>query len=188
MLYLFLILSHSTAHIGEVSKSKTIPKNLTQARASIMKIQPNLTNDDAQIIAEAIIKHSRHYGLDWKILASIIAQESSFRKDPQNCLNSKAKCPDLGLAQINYRTWKKELCLDRTRLLIDISYNIETMAQILSQLKSKYGKKEKNWFTRYHSFTTAHRTKYANFLHNHLNKINQGLPLTNKDIRYVAKQ
>lgn len=181
MLYLILILSQSTAHVEVVSKSKMIPKNLTQARASIMNIQPNLSNEDAQIIAEAIIKHSKNYKLDWKILASIIAQESSFRKDPQNCLNSKVKCPDLGLAQINYRTWQKELCLDRTRLLIDISYNIETMAQILHQLKSKYGSKEKMWFTRYHSFTTEHRTKYANFLHNHLSKINKGE-------RYVAKQ
>jgi soluble lytic murein transglycosylase-like protein len=140
------------------------------AKASIMNIQPSLDEKEAIIITKSLLNSADHYNLDWMIMASIIAQESSFRKDPQNCLHTKKVCIDLGISQINYGTWGKTLNLDRIKLLTDIQYNIDTMAKILSRLKAKYSR-ELSWHTRYHSFTPSHRKVYADFIYHYFLKI-----------------
>lgn len=144
--------------------------NFDVAKASIKYVQPDLKDQEASVITSALLKHSSYYKLDWRIMAAIVAQESSFRKDPQDCLHIKTKCADLGIAQINFFTWGKELKLDRKKLLTDVSYNIETMAKILSRLKETYGKEPK-WHTRYHSFTNSHRKTYADFIYHKYLKI-----------------
>lgn len=157
-------------------------------KKTIQYVQPKLSDTNAEVIANALLRQSREANVDWKIMAMIIAQESGFQQDPKigkySCLvrefdrpvvQKKTKhgiksvilklkpCIDYGIAQINYTTWSKELNLDKQRLLTDIDYNIAVMAEILSRLKSTY-KKEKYWYTRYHSFTHSHRRIYADLL------------------------
>ena len=139
------------------------------AKASIMYVQPALNQGEAFFITKSLLKHAKEFKLDWKVMASIISQESSFKKDPQDCLHKKF-CADLGIAQINWKTWNKELHLDRNKLLTDVDYNILIMCQILSRLKDDYGD-ERHWFTRYHSFKEERRQLYADYIYHIFLKI-----------------
>lgn len=134
---------------------------------SIMFIEPAVSKTNATLIAHSINKYAIIHDLDWKIMAAILAQESSFRRDPQvtsrhpkGCLEVKSNCEDYGISQINFETWGSFYKLDKARLLADIDYNISIMSKILQKLKDKYGK-EKTWATRYHSFSRSHRKMYA---------------------------
>lgn len=132
---------------------------LQQIRHSITTLEPATSVADSLLVAMVVDKWSRAYKLNWKLMIAILAQESSFRTDPQKCLYKKRQCSDLGIAQINYNSWKDELSLDHNKLLVDVHYNIENMAKILSKLQVRYGH-EKMWWSRYHSATREHRLSY----------------------------
>lgn len=135
---------------------------------TVKYIQPNITNEEANEFSLAILRESDDNALDWRLVASILAQESMFQRDPQNCLNIKRLCPDLGTGQINYKTWKNKLSLDRIKLLKDVNYNIHMMVTILALLHDQYGS-ERDWHTRYHSFTRQYRKEYEELvLHKYL--------------------
>lgn len=140
------------------------------AKHSIKYLQHNLKGDYLDEVTLTILRNAHKYNLDWKIMAAIIAQESSFKKDPQHCSRHINTCIDLGIGQINYETWKEEFHLNKRKLLRDMNYNIDVMAQILSKLRDMYGpqgsrRHEKRWHTRYHSFTWKHRKIYADFIY-----------------------
>jgi soluble lytic murein transglycosylase-like protein len=137
--------------------------SLDTIKATVRYMSPTLKDKEVKSISKAIATNAIKYNIDWRIMTSIISQESRFRTDPQNCIVKK-HCPDLGMAQINYRTWKEPLNLNRNKLLTDINYNIGTMSKILSQLHNKYGK-DKHWFTRYHSFSNDRRIIYQKHIH-----------------------
>lgn len=121
------------------------------------------TTKDVRIIARAIHKSSKKYNIDWRIITAIIQQESTFQKDPQECLTSKKHCADLGIGQINWHTWATPLSLNRKRLLTDINYNIDVMGHILSIVKKGH-EKDTRWFSRYHSFKPSTRRVYESFV------------------------
>lgn len=154
----------STATMAKMSKYEVV-------EGAIRHVAPQVSETDLPIIVQSIMRNAMEYELDWKIMASIIAQESSFRKDPQACLKHRHHCADLGISQINYHTWGRVLNLNKKLLLTDINYNIQSMARILSILKNSYGR-EVRWPTRYHSFTHSHRKIYANFIYVKYIKIN----------------
>lgn len=140
------------------------------AKTGIRHLQPRLAETQLDQVTISILRYAHQYNLDWQVMASIIAQESMFRRDPQHCARHMKTCIDFGIAQINYDTWHEELNLDKKRLLKDIDYNIEAMAKILSKLKEQYGpegskRHEKRWHTRYHSFTRTHRKIYADYIY-----------------------
>lgn len=156
---------------GRVNDVKPVSDEIKVIRMAIKHLQTNLDEESTKVISTSILKNSHKYKLDWKIMVSILSQESAFRKDPQKCLAINKHCADLGIAQINFRTWGRPLRLSRVKLLKDVDYNITAMSIILSQLKYKYGNESK-WFTRYHSFTRSHRKIYDGFVGRNYTKIN----------------
>lgn len=105
------------------------------------------------------------------------------RVDPQNCLKQPEKCTgDYGIGQINGRVWKEALNLDTKKLKTDPKYAIMMTAKILANYKKRYGNKELNWYTRYHSGTPSKRADYQARLNKAFEKINDFLDSQ----RYVA--
>lgn len=137
-------------------------------KQSIEFIEPSAKH--VSIITSSIIDCQRNQGISWKITAALLAHESRFDINPQNC-SSKKRCKDYGIAQINYHTWGQKLSLDKEKLTHDIPYSIGNMCHILGTLKQKYGK-EKKWYTRYHSFTSQHRQLYLQHIRKKYNRIN----------------
>lgn len=153
-----------------LSQSTAASNSVEVVSSTVKFIQPALKEEVANSIAISIVKHSRAYGLDWKIVSSILYQESTFQKDPQGCLHKKfGRCADLGLGQINYRTWKTELDLNYWRLLTDVDYNIKTTCQILA-LHSTHSR-DKTWPSRYHSLTHFLRVRYNELIRKRYKKI-----------------
>lgn len=68
------------------------------------------------LLLVAIAYHSLINGFDPRIIAAQIFVESSFRPHVVN----RGCC---GLMQISYRTWRKELNLDKSRML-EVNYNL----------------------------------------------------------------
>lgn len=114
-------------------------------------------------IANALDRTSRLYKIDWRVMAAILQQESSFQTDPQKCILSSKKCIDLGIAQINWYTWSKPLHLNRRRLLLDVGYNIDVMGKILTIVKKGH-EKDKQWYSLYHSFKPSLRKTYESYV------------------------
>ena len=85
--------------------------------------------------------------LDPLLLAGIMAQESRFHADVQSC---HAGGCDLGVAQVNWETWARELELDRHRLIHDDAYNLAVAATILTDLRVRFRSEGRSWWTRYH--------------------------------------
>jgi hypothetical protein len=102
----------------------------------------------------------------------LIAQESGFHIDPQNCALAISKCQDFGLTQINYATWRKKFNLDKMRLLKSIHYNLYVANEILHYLKKKHYETEGDDFiTRYFSATDNLRDQYRSLIKKKTRKI-----------------
>lgn len=119
----------------------------------ITKNNPYLKKEYAQELAEVIKKHSDDYGISPNKLIGILMQESSYRMHVTN------KGKDFSIGQINIRNIKYYK-LDKNRLMSDVDYSVGATAMMLSDLKVKYGHKEKDYWTRYHSFTPSKRKIY----------------------------
>jgi hypothetical protein len=162
--FIILCLFISTnAHNSEIDRLEIV-------RKVVKKLQPRLDTKQSKVIAKAIMTSSDRYQLDWRVLASILFQESSFKADPQGCYKNMKRCSDYGMGQIHYSVWGKRLGLDRKRLVTDVSYNIDSAARVLSILKGRYGH-EKQWHSRYHSSTKKHRQDYANKIYPNVKRI-----------------
>lgn len=100
--------------------------------------------DDKQIreLAYYIDKSALKYGLDSRLLTSIIAHESMFKVDAVNY-----KTQDYGIGQINVKTIKAYK-FDKRRILTDAAYSIDCAAKVLSWFK-RYESKSTNWYCRY---------------------------------------
>jgi hypothetical protein len=70
------------------------------------------------------------------------------------------------MAQINPQVWNREFSrlglekLNRLRLKKDELYALNKMADILSILKTRHEKNDKDWFARYHSQTAKLKNEY----------------------------
>jgi soluble lytic murein transglycosylase-like protein len=78
-----------------------------------------------------IYDHSSYQNVDPKLIAGLVYVESRMNPMADNGY-------DVGLMQINYETWKKELALDRENLK-DIDYNLIHGIQILKIYMQKHG-------------------------------------------------
>lgn len=94
------------------------------------------------------------------------------RLDPQGCMKVKKRCKDYGIGQLNYKIWGKHLKLSRVRLLTDVDYAVESSVKVYMYYKTRYAKKELDWFTRYHSGTPKLRYRYLKYLNRGFKKIN----------------
>lgn len=160
-----MVLTSLILLIANPAAPQELPE-LDMARAAISKIAPG-----RELIAIPLVKYAKASHIDWKAMAAILFQESSFRTDPQNCLNKQLNCSDFGISQINWKTWGKVLNLDKKRLVTDASYNIKIMSIILMRLKADYGS-EKHWITRFHSFNPKNRTIYAGYIYPKYKRLN----------------
>ncbi len=121
-------------------------------------------------MAKAIHKETKKAELDWRLVTAIFFQESSLRLDPQNC--HKNHCQDFGLGQVRLKVWGDHFDIDRNRILSDVHYSVHVSVKVLKDYKRRYGKKELNWFTRYHSNKPELRFAYMQHLNRAFYKIN----------------
>lgn len=127
----------------------------------IGKIQPEVKVANRMRIAQSLNNVAKKHNIDPKLMIAIIGTESDF------CNNKVSSTGDLSLAQINPDVWNREFArlglekLNNTRLKKDEVYALNKMAQILSILKHRHEKKDKNWYARYHSHTRKYKNQYS---------------------------
>lgn len=138
----------------------------------ISNLQPNLNSKMNRLLTESIYKNAQATGIDWRIAVAIMFQESSLTLDPQNCKADFTQCNDMGIGQVRYSIWGKELKIDKKRMVTDVDYAVGKVFKILAMHKESHGQKEFNWFTRYHSKTPSHRAEYMRRLNKAYAKIN----------------
>lgn len=116
------------------------------------------------------MKETEKHKLDWRLVTAIFFQESSLHLDPQNCKTNS--CKDFGLGQVRIHVWDQVFDIDQKRILHDVDYSVYISVKVLADYKKRYGAKELNWFTRYHSNKPELRFVYMQRLNGAFNKIN----------------
>lgn len=120
----------------------------------VIKNHPNIDRLYALQVAKAIQKVAKEMGIKPQRLAAILAQESRYTL---NAVNRRSK--DYGIAQINHKTIEN-FGFDKQRLLTDLEYSVKAGAIVLADFKRMYGKREKDYWTRYNSSNPDKRKKY----------------------------
>lgn len=143
--------------------------------AKITFLAPKLPKNHATEVSRIVSEYSQNYNIDEDLVLAILYQESTFRKNPRKCHISKEICvTDIGIAQINYRVWKKYFKdLDRKALIFDLEYNLFIAFEILNYYKHKYEKRDKDWFCRYHSATPEFKKPYCRKIRRNLKIISE---------------
>ncbi len=170
---IFLITSlFSTAAISKSYTRKQIYDHHTKVISKMIKaVQPQMSLNKRNQIALKLYKASRKFSVDPKIMIAIISTESSFRN------NVVSSTGDISLAQINTVVWDKEFTrlglgkIDIKLLKKDEAYALNKMGKILSILKERHAKKDKQWYARYHSKTKVHKDRYNVQVQNRLRMI-----------------
>jgi soluble lytic murein transglycosylase-like protein len=132
--------------------------------AFVRRVNPDVPEARAAALTTTILAVSEEHGLDPLLLTGIMAQESHFHADVQSCLGRGC---DLGVAQVNWETWGAELKLDRQRLIHDDAYNIGVAADILVDVRRRFGDESGRWWTRYHDRRPDRRAQYADLVRAH---------------------
>lgn len=144
-------------------------------------IAPEFT--DAQINTAIYSISKKHLDLGYKIqsmskdlnlhpfvLVALINQESTFRH------SARSRTGDIGLTQINYEIWSKELLrvksvvLSKSILKKDMEYALEITRHILNIIKTKHSK-DRRWVARYHSRSYKEKVKYIKAIQKQFNNI-----------------
>lgn len=126
----------------------------------ISVLNPNLSVNHRKDVATKIHQALAKYKIAPQIVVAIIDTESRFN---QNLVSSTG---DLSMAQVNVEVWNKEFqrmnleLINVEKLKSDESYSLEVMTQILHILKTRYEKKDRRWYARYHSKTKKYRRLY----------------------------
>lgn len=120
----------------------------------VVKNHPKIDRRYALEVATAIQKVAKEMGIKPERLAAILAQESRYTL---NAVNRKSK--DYGIAQINHKTIES-FGFDKQKLLTDLEYSVKAGAIVLADFKRMYGKREKNYWTRYNSSDPEKRKEY----------------------------
>lgn len=176
-------LSHALEHkdlaeVQENYKDVIVDKvkdliNSLQSERILYKTQKKIQSEEnIEKIALQLVETSIENGIDYRILTSIIVQESKF---DQGEISSSG---DVALAQINYEIWKPEfdkqkLELDKDKLKKDEKYALWAMGVILSTIKKRYADKDPYWFARYHNNKDKRKFGYASLVNSHFLKFNK---------------
>lgn len=168
------ILSASFVAIPTKTSSSVVPKPTIDRRIVkvINSLQPKLSDKEVESIATTISRNSAKTGIDWRLVVAILFQESSLRLDPQNCKVNFTRCNDMGIGQVRYSVWGKELKIDKKRMVTDLEYAIGKTYKVLVHYRERYGHKELNWYTRYHHGDPGFRFEYMKRLNKAYAKIN----------------
>lgn len=172
--------------LGPLKSSKSLPAPIRQPAVPFKVLQIQETTEflqpalkkspeESRELAVAIDAESLRYGIEWKLLLSILNQESSLRKDPQGCLRNKASCTgDYGIGQVRKGIWDRAegMRFDGRLLLTSYAYAVAASAKVLNEYKKQYSRKELDWFTRYHSNKPEFRNDYMHRLNASYSRIN----------------
>lgn len=169
-LFTFFILGVLSFSVKTASSELGRKVEVAEIAHTIGTLQPKL-GQNRDKLALAIWNNSQKTGIDWRLAVAIFYQESSLTLDPQNCLKTN-KCNDLGIGQVRYSVWGRELKIDKTKMLTDVNYAVSKSFDVLHYYKSQYADRELNWYTRYHSRTPEHRALYQHRLNHAYSKIN----------------
>lgn len=120
----------------------------------VVKNHPKIDRIYALQIANAIDKAAKELNIRPQRLAAILAQESRY---VLSAVNKKSR--DYGIAQINHKTIER-FGFDKQRLLTDLEYSVMAGAIVLADFKRMYGKREKDYWTRYNSSDPERRKAY----------------------------
>lgn len=131
----------------------------------IIKNHPKIDRQYAVELSEIIQRIADEYKVQSRKLAAILAQESMYRLDPKKCLNKP--CTDYGISQIHYKTIKAYK-FDKKRLITDLEYSIAAGAKVLADFKKSYGKKEKDFWTRYNASSPEKREEYKKLVQRYM--------------------
>ena len=103
---------------------------------------------------------SERYQVSSRHVAAIAMQESGYTLDAKHCykIRGKIRC-DFCMMQINDRTIKN-FGFDKERLMMSESYCLEAGAKVLADLKHRFGKREKYFWTRYNAVSKDKRKVY----------------------------
>lgn len=150
-----------------------MPNNPPVIAKMISVLKPNFSLEKRNEVATKISHALKKYKIEPQIVVAIIDAESDFNHAMVSSTG------DLSMAQVNVDIWNKEFArmnlnlIEPEKLKADEAYSLEVMAQILSILKSRYEKKDRRWYARYHSKTKKHKREY-------LSKLNTRMKLLEK--------
>lgn len=164
---IFVAIPNKTASI--VQLKPTTDRRIVRV---IKQLQPKLSDKEVETIATIISRNSAKTGIEWRLVVAILFQESSLKIDPQNCKVNFTRCNDMGIGQVRYSVWGKELKIDKKRMVTDLDYSIGKVYKVLVHYRNAYGHKELNWFTRYHHGNPSFRFEYMKRLNRAYAKIN----------------
>jgi|GEM_PF-669277 len=137
-----------------------VPNKTPVIAEMISVLKPQFSAVKRQAVAAKIQKALKKYNIEPQIVVAIIDAESDFNHDMVSSTG------DLSMAQVNVDIWNKEfermkmMPIEAERMKEDQAYSLEVMAQILHILKTRYEKKDRRWYARYHSKTQKHKKAY----------------------------
>lgn len=134
----------------------------TKLYIQINKANPDLPTQYLRDLTEAILSVSERHNIKPHKLAAILAQESAYKLNSVNKLTK-----DYGIGQINIRTIKA-FKFDKNRILTDLYYSIECAGIVLADFKRMYGKKDKDYWSRYNSSRPEARLIYKQYVERYL--------------------
>lgn len=146
-------------HFGDFDKVH-VPNKPPVIAKMISVLKPDIDSEERNEVAGKIHQAFHKYKIEPQIVVAIIDTESSFNPD------AVSTSGDLSIAQVNVDVWNKEFLrmnldlIETEKLKADQAYSLEVMAQILNILKTRYGKKDRRWYARYHSKTKKHKRDY----------------------------
>jgi soluble lytic murein transglycosylase-like protein len=109
--------------------------------------------EDKSVIADAIFELSPEYGFQPAQILALIEIESG--GDPR----AISKTGDYGLMQVNFRTWQRELGLDRRRIL-EVKYNLRAGLEILR----RYHREAGDFWIAVHRYNNGYRGTNPKYL------------------------
>ncbi len=161
-----------------------IPNKPPVIAKMISELKPSFSSAQKKDVAGKIHQVFKKHKIAPQIVVAIIDTESSFAQD------AVSSSGDLSMAQVNAEVWNKEFqrmnleLIDVERLKTDEVYSLEIMAQILDILKTRYEKKDRRWYARYHSKTQKYKRAYLTKLESRMKRLEK-LNLTGKEIKPV---
>lgn len=141
-----------------------VPNRTAVIAKMISVLKPEFSMAKRHDVATKIHQALNKYKIEPQIVVAIIDAESDFNH------GMVSSTGDLSMAQVNVEIWNKEFermkmsPIEAERMKADEAYSLEVMAQILQILKTRYEKKDKKWYARYHSKTQKHKSAYLNKL------------------------
>lgn len=132
-------------------------REVSVIKSIINRLNPSLSSKFTNRLAISVQKATSTHKICPRIYLAILMQESAFNMKAVGC--ATRGCVDFGISQINIATIA-HYSLQQTRLMTDLDYAVVAGARILSDIKIKYSKSDKTWWSRYNSYKPTHRRKY----------------------------